>query len=95
METTVPRGVEADAFFAFNNLMSETKDLFIQQMDDCTTGLSACVCSVHSRRAVLEQLHEYLEKHVPKAAAQLVPTFASSLLERTAGGPPVLRRAVA
>ena len=39
METTVPRGVEADAFFAFNNLMSETKDLFIQQMDDCTTGL--------------------------------------------------------
>ena len=70
METTVPRGVEADAFFAFNNLMSETK-------------------------AVLEQLHEYLEKHVPKAAAQLVPTFASSLLERTAGGPPVLRRAVA
>ena len=43
METTVPRGVEADAFFAFNNLMSETKDLFIQQMDDCTTGLSACV----------------------------------------------------
>lgn len=85
METTVPRGVEADAFFAFNNLMSETKDLFIQQMDDCTTGL----------RAVLEQLHEYLEKHVPKAAAQLVPTFASSFLERTAGGPPVLRRAVA
>lgn len=43
METTVPRGVEADAFFAFNNLMSETKDLFIQQMDDCTTGLCECV----------------------------------------------------
>lgn len=43
MEATVPRGVEADAFFAFNNLMSETKDLFIQQMDDCTTGLSECV----------------------------------------------------
>ena len=39
METPVPRGVEADTFFAFNNLMSETKDLFIQQMDDCTTGL--------------------------------------------------------
>ena len=66
------REVEADTFFAFNNLMSETKDLFIQQMDSSTSGLLSCVFLFMFRRGVLEELHSYLEKHVPKAANQLV-----------------------
>ena len=31
--------VESDSFFAFNILMSETRDLFIRQMDSTSTGL--------------------------------------------------------
>lgn len=39
LEQEVSEGVEADTFFAFNNLMSETRDLFIQQMDSSTSGM--------------------------------------------------------
>ena len=70
MEMEVSREVEADTFFAFNNLMSETKDLFIQQMDSSTSGLFLSL--LLTRRGVLEELHSYLERHVPRAAAQLV-----------------------
>lgn len=31
--------VEADTFFAFTNLMSETRDLFLRQMDSTSSGL--------------------------------------------------------
>ena len=39
VEQEVSREIEADTFFAFKNLMSETKDLFIQQMDSSTSGM--------------------------------------------------------
>ena len=47
MEMVVSREVEADTFFAFNNLMSETKDLFIQQMDSSTSGLFLSLLLTH------------------------------------------------
>jgi len=46
MEMEVSREVEADTFFAFNNLMSETKDLF-QQMDSSTSGLFLSLLLTH------------------------------------------------
>lgn len=39
LDQEVSEGVEADAFFAFNNLMSETRDLFIKQMDSSSSGM--------------------------------------------------------
>lgn len=41
LEQEVSLAVEADTFFAFNNLMSETRDLFIRQMDSSSSGLWA------------------------------------------------------
>ena len=39
LEGEVSEEVEADTFFAFLNLMSETRDLFIKQMDSSTQGM--------------------------------------------------------
>lgn len=39
LKQEVSIAVEADTFFAFNNLMSETRDLFIRQMDSSSSGL--------------------------------------------------------
>lgn len=39
LEQEVSEGVEADTFFAFNTLMSETRDLFLRQMDKTSSGL--------------------------------------------------------
>lgn len=39
LKQEVSMEVEADTFFAFNNLMSETRDLFIRQMDSSSSGL--------------------------------------------------------
>lgn len=39
LEQEVSAEVEADTFFAFNNLMSETRDLFIKQMDASSMGM--------------------------------------------------------
>lgn len=39
MEHPISLSVESDSFFAFNILMSETRDLFIRQMDSTSTGL--------------------------------------------------------
>ena len=40
----VSEEVEADTFFAFNNLMSETRDLFLKQMDSSTSGMFLFDC---------------------------------------------------
>ena len=39
LEQEVSEGVEADTFFAFSNLMSEMRDLFLRQMDKTTSGM--------------------------------------------------------
>ena len=48
LETEVSEVVEADSFFAFTNLMAETRDLFIRQMDSSTSGLYSALslCSL-------------------------------------------------
>ena len=50
--------VEADTFFAFNTLLSETRDLFIRQMDSSTVGL----------RGVLLRLNALMADFVPEVA---------------------------
>ena len=54
--------VEADTFFAFNTLISETRDLFIRQMDASTTGL----------RGVLLTLDEMVTEYLPDIARHFV-----------------------
>lgn len=39
LDQEVSEGVEADTFFAFSNLMSEMRDLFLRQMDKTTSGM--------------------------------------------------------
>ena len=39
LDQEVSLAVEADAFFAFTNLMAETRDLFIRDCDSSTNGL--------------------------------------------------------
>ena len=39
LDQEVSLEVEADAFFAFTNLMAETRDLFIRDCDSSTNGL--------------------------------------------------------
>ena len=39
LEREVSEATEADVFFAFTNLMAETRDLFIRDCDSSTSGL--------------------------------------------------------
>lgn len=62
MDREVSVAVEADTFFAFNTLLSETRDLFIRQMDSSTSGL----------RGVLRRLSNLMADCVPEVAQYFV-----------------------
>ena len=62
MDCEVSMSVEADTFFAFNTLLSETRDLFIRQMDSSTVGL----------RGVLLRLNALMADFVPEVAQYFV-----------------------
>lgn len=84
MEHIVSASVESDTFLAFNTLMSETRDLFIRQMDSTSTGLFIQWPYVIHREGVLLQFEDYLKMHVPQSFARLVFVFMSlHSLERT------------
>lgn len=62
MDCEVSIEVEADTFFAFNTLISETRDLFIRQMDTSTTGL----------RGVLLTLNAMITEYLPDVSRHFV-----------------------
>ena len=64
--------VEANAFFAFNTLMSETRDLFIHEMDSSSSGMSLRTRRLSIRQGLLQSLDAYLACHTPNAAAHFV-----------------------
>ena len=49
MDQEVSIDVEADTFFAYNNLISECRDLFIRQMDSSSTGLQGVVMNLNNK----------------------------------------------
>lgn len=64
--------VEANVFFAFNTLMSETRDLFIHEMDSSTSGMSSRTRGLTCRQGLLHALDDYLAYHTPEVAARFV-----------------------
>ena len=48
------REAEADAFFCFQNLMSEVKDQFIKSLDDTAVGIGLPNLSPHTARQSLD-----------------------------------------
>ena len=62
MDQEVSIDVEADTFFAYNNLISECRDLFIRQMDSSSTGL----------RGVVMNLDHKITEFLPEVAIHFV-----------------------
>lgn len=65
MDQEVSMNVEADTFFAYNNLISECRDLFIRQMDSSSTGL----------QGVVRNLNQKIIEFLPTVAIHFVSSF--------------------